>query len=268
MLAAQNVYDFTVGKILNAAFIETHRNWEMRDICFPDLWTVCYSVDGHVTYTMGDTHQFINRDDVVFFPPGHSRSAHSSPSSPWKFIVVKFRLYDVSPETEKFLRAIPILMKFPSQMLLQRFKELDIAWKTKKPGYLVKCKGLIYAIMYTIMSEAMGTLEYTKHAKQLSEVLTVIANNQGDNYTVQNLSEMVGFSPSYFNAIFKQYTGFTPIRYQNYIKMQRAHDLLACGNYTSAEVAELVGINDEFYFSRLFKQVIGISPSKIGSYLG
>jgi hypothetical protein len=53
--------------------------------------------------------------------------------------------------------------------------------------------------------------------------------------------------------IFKQFTGFSPVQYQNFIKMHHAYDLLTCEHYTISKCRP-VGINDEFYFSRLFSR--------------
>jgi AraC-like DNA-binding protein len=262
-MSVQNIYDFSIDEVLSAVYIETQRDWRLNNLCFIDRWILCYSVDGHVTYTMDNRKRVISKGDVLFIPPGKARSAQSSSLSPWKFIVIKFRLSQINNETDAFLKAIPNVMKFPGQVMLQNFKEVEAAWRTKKPGHLLKCKGLVYRIMYTIFSETVGKIENSKHANLLSNVLTVIANNTTENFSVQELAEMIGFSPSYFSTIFKQYTGFTPTRYQNYIKMQRAHDLLTYGNHSIAEVAEQVGINDEFYFSRLFKQMIGFPPSQV-----
>lgn len=263
MIPLQNAYDFSIDEILSVVFIETQRDWKLSNLCFMDRWILCYSVDGEVTYTIDNQYKTIKRGDVLFIPPGKSRSATTSSFSPWKFIVIKFRLSNFNEETKGMLDSIPNIMPMPNHPIIQGFKEIELAWRTKKPSYLIKCKGLLYSIMYQVFSKIAGDAEHSKYSKLLSNVLTVIGNNVQENYSVQTLADMVDLSPSYFRTIFKEYTGFSPIQYQNYIKMHHAYDLLSCEHYSISEVAERVGISDEFYFSRLFKQVIGTPPSKL-----
>ncbi len=263
MISVQNTYDFSIDEILSVVFIETQRNWKLSNLCFMDRWILCYSVDGEVTYTIDNQCKIIRKGDILFIPPGKSRSATTSSFSPWKFIVIKFRLSGSNDETKEVLDAIPTIMSDPSGHVVQAFKEMELAWRTKKPGYILKCKGLLYTLMYQLFGKMAGNMENSKYSKLLSNVLTVIGQNVQENFSVQTLAGMVDLSPSYFRSIFRQYTGFSPVQYQNYIKMQHANDLLSYEHYTISEVAERVGINDEFYFSRLFKQVMGIPPSQM-----
>jgi len=60
---------------------------------------------------------------------------------------------------------------------------------------------------------------------------------------------------------FKRETGFTVIEYLNRVRVDAAKRLLAT-TLKAAEVSKLVGFDDPYYFSRVFKKVAGMSPSE------
>ena len=96
----------------------------------------------------------------------------------------------------------------------------------------------------------------------LAEAIRFIEKNAGEEMTIDSLASMAYLSPGYFRKIFKEVTGLTPIEYINNIRISRACKLLAGGNVTISRTAEIVGINDLNYFSRLFKSLVGCSPSE------
>jgi AraC-like DNA-binding protein len=74
------------------------------------------------------------------------------------------------------------------------------------------------------------------------------------------LSAIAGVSDSHFFPLFKSATGCTPIDFFIRLRMTRACELLQNQKMTIKEVADLIGYDDPFYFSRLFKSVIGVAP--------
>ena len=79
---------------------------------------------------------------------------------------------------------------------------------------------------------------------------------------VATLAALVNLSASHFFALFKQQTGCTPMVYFTRLRMQHARRLLASGSASVKEVAAALGYADPFYFSRVFKSVNNIAPSK------
>jgi AraC-like DNA-binding protein len=74
------------------------------------------------------------------------------------------------------------------------------------------------------------------------------------------MAGQAGLSESHFSRVFKAQTGHAPLDYFILLKMQHASALLAVTDLHVKEVAAAVGYSDPYYFSRLFKQVIGVSP--------
>ena len=87
------------------------------------------------------------------------------------------------------------------------------------------------------------------------------------NYTneiinIEKLSELCGISYEYFRRLFKNFYGYSPIKYINELKLKRAKELLNSGVCTVSEVAMLSGFSNISFFSRYFKKEVGVPPSE------
>jgi transcriptional regulator GlxA family with amidase domain len=79
---------------------------------------------------------------------------------------------------------------------------------------------------------------------------------------VATLAALANISPSHFFALFKQLTGCPPMDYFTRLRMRHACRLLGSGSASVKEVAAALGYDDPFYFSRVFKSVNHMAPSK------
>lgn len=75
------------------------------------------------------------------------------------------------------------------------------------------------------------------------------------------LAEAAGMSRHGFCRRYKAETGNSPYQHFLHLKMERACYLLDISRQTVADIAESLGYDDAYYFSRLFRKVMGVSPS-------
>lgn len=66
----------------------------------------------------------------------------------------------------------------------------------------------------------------------------------------------------YLNRIFKRITGYTITRYVNKVRIQHAQELIQATHMSFGEIGYLTGLNDPYYFSKVFKQFTGLSPAQ------
>lgn len=62
--------------------------------------------------------------------------------------------------------------------------------------------------------------------------------------------------------MFKKELGISFVDYLNDVRIEKAKELLKDVKYKTYEVAELVGIPDPHYFSKIFKKYSGMTPSE------
>lgn len=81
-----------------------------------------------------------------------------------------------------------------------------------------------------------------------------------EKITLSKLAREAGISVPHLCSQFKKYFGVPPVEYLLSLRMKHASYLLSDINLRVNEVAAEVGYEDIFYFSRLFKKRIGLSP--------
>lgn len=132
--------------------------------------------------------------------------------------------------------------------------------------YLVQKANLIIllSILGRVWEKQFKGKPYGYHGKReiLAEALKYLENNINNEFNISELAYKACMSPHYFRKVFKEVTGLTPLEYINKIRITKAVQQLKEYNHTIAEVAEMVGINDTNYFSRMFRKVMGCSPTE------
>lgn len=81
-----------------------------------------------------------------------------------------------------------------------------------------------------------------------------------EHLTLDAMAAMSNMSPTYFSRKFRASTGFCFKEYVNYIRVQKASDLLRNTDGTVTSIAIACGFSDGNYFGDVFKKLTGLSP--------
>lgn len=118
----------------------------------------------------------------------------------------------------------------------------------------------LYSMIRHLLKIATEKDSYRNHA--IYPVIEFIKTNYTKNIGVQEMADVVKMSESNLYAVFKKATGSSPIKYLNQYRLSIACELLQKTDQSIKEIAEKVGIPDQFYFSKLFKAKYSISPQQ------
>jgi AraC-like DNA-binding protein len=102
----------------------------------------------------------------------------------------------------------------------------------------------------------------------VDEALNVMQASITGSLNLDALVAHLGIEKSYFIRLFGQAVGMPPVKYFLNMKMDAARNSLRDQDKSVRQVAQELGYDDEFYFSRVFKQVIGSSPQGFRKSLG
>ncbi len=78
--------------------------------------------------------------------------------------------------------------------------------------------------------------------------------------SIENISAQCGISQQHLARLFKKYIGTTPLAYLQKLKMNRAAVLLLETGLPISQITFELSFSDQFYFSKVFKKIYGISP--------
>lgn len=100
------------------------------------------------------------------------------------------------------------------------------------------------------------------HRAEIMGAMRFIERNLKQRLTLEAISEDVNLAPSYFSSLFKKTMNEGVISYINRKKIQLALELLTVQDYSILELCEEVGIVNEGYFCKLFKEYTGDTPKQ------
>ncbi|PYG89758.1 two-component system response regulator YesN [Ruminiclostridium sufflavum DSM 19573] len=96
----------------------------------------------------------------------------------------------------------------------------------------------------------------------LRKAIDYIHEHYNEQVTLNEVAENIYVSTFYISRMFKKELGISFVDYLNDVRIEKAKELLKDVKYKTYEVAEMVGIPDPHYFSKIFKKYSGMTPSE------
>jgi AraC-like DNA-binding protein len=109
---------------------------------------------------------------------------------------------------------------------------------------------------------ARGLLTYQNQDPLVLGVLEELNRRLTQPTTLEELADLAGFTAQHLNRVFRKALGMTPLQYLYRMRMEQAARLLRDDRQTIRAIAQAVGFDDPYYFSRMFRQHFKQSPAQ------
>lgn len=124
----------------------------------------------------------------------------------------------------------------------------------------------ISCLLNQLLMELLTDSEwYQEQTSRMPESINMLVRYIGSNYmkplTLEYLARFSGMSRYYLCKLFKKHTGYSPIEYIIWQRIEHAKSLLCSTSIPANQIGRMVGIEEENYFYRLFKKHTGSSPN-------
>lgn len=102
----------------------------------------------------------------------------------------------------------------------------------------------------------------TKKVKIVELVKEYVEKHHNEKIMLSVVAEALGVSQGYLSNYFKKQTGKNFIDYVNEVKIDKARELLEQHSYLIYEVSDMLGFDNQYYFSKVFKKITGYTPKE------
>jgi len=95
----------------------------------------------------------------------------------------------------------------------------------------------------------------------VDQAVRLIELNYYQELTLENVARQIYLSPCYFSRLFSEIKGLNFSKYLTQVRIEKSKKLLINTNLNIKQVCKQIGYRDSRYFSMVFKQYVGITPT-------
>ena len=210
--------------------------------------------------------QSLQAGQMLLLPKDVPHAYGASARNPWSILWVHF-LGDDAPFFFTLLETgshvVPVgrpLMNRCSRLFTDAFSALSGGFT--QAGVICAAQAIRHMLgLLFFQNRAFHPATKAPATENIERVLRFMRDHVDATLTVQAMAKEAGLSVTHFSRLFSRQTSFAPVEYFIHLKMQRACRFLTLTNASVKEIAAHIGYDDPYYFSRLFRKVMGEPPA-------
>ncbi len=255
------LYITSIGYFPKAAFHYRHRAEGCKDNI------LIYCLRGKGWYIINSTRFNVSANEYFIIPATTDELQYGADEQdPWTINWVHFSGSDMP----LFNQSFNIHWTDGPQQILLNEKGLQLwenMYKIFEMGYSRQNLAYINMLLYHFVATFLFPDKHSNEKKQdekdmINETILYMRDRLQQQLTVQDFASKNNYSVPHFSSLFQKATGMSPIEYFIHLKLQKACLLLYSTDTRIKNVACAIGYEDPYYFSRLFKKYMNVSPDK------
>ncbi len=164
----------------------------------------------------------------------------------------------VFPEIVKIKHPVSLEVENIFKSIIKIFREAKGMWQ-------LDCKIELLKLLRIIIKEVSDVNSKNDiHNGEKQKIALVVADYIHKNYqrklTLGEIAEVLNLHEDYVGKIFKRETGESFTLYANRFRIQRAKELMTATELSIDNISELIGFGDVYYFTKVMKNIEGITP--------
>lgn len=254
-------FPFVLNKNISSTFSVFYTNWHTE----PEF---NLTIAGQEPIYIDNEIYVAQPGDIIAIEPNR---IHTGPGTDWKHhclipsvqflaeLEISYSAYSFTP----FVRDPKMTELF-----------LDIVRAAEGDGPFQRSKTIVAAerfllTYYTEYAKPIGELHPAKknkgdaHFAVTVQVINYLRTNFANDFSIEEIADEIGVTVSYMCRCVKLTTGKTIVEHLNTIRCNAAYHYLTHSDKNIYEIAALCGFNGSSYFSKIYQQVMGVSPSEV-----
>ena len=236
----------SIGAVGKAVIVENNGKYNV----FPERHSnaFVYFLSGKIDFIYDDVSFSAEENTFVFLPQGKKYKTY--PRKNGDFLIINFHT-----ETAPIIKAFAF-KPTDAKSFIHEMNSAAKSYKYREAGFLLEIRSRVFALAALIEKEFSE-----KSKKGLEAIIKLIDSDP--NITVADLAKSTNVSTRYFTKKFEKVFKISPKQYIIEKKLTKACDMLIEKPDTPlCEIAERCGFCDVYYFSRLFKKHMGMTPTQ------
>lgn len=253
--------------------LTTHPHWHINS-------EIIYIEKGELILYINGEPKKCSKGDIYYVPQNYLHSILADKSCKYYVLVIGKDLL-LSEKDDQLLTPIksiiegkknikPIHMKSGNThqaLLLPLINKIITEDSTTDIFYKIIIKTSIIEFFSLLLRYNFGQQEeeiqpFSSQLLTIKSTLDYVTKNYMDKITIKSISKNFGLSEQHFTRLFKQFTGKTFIEHLTYYRLEQAKNLLLKTDLPISRIPELTGFCNPCYFSRVYKNYYGITPTE------
>lgn len=257
----------------NIEYRKYNEKTSMRENHYHMHYEIYYQLSGDRYYFIKDKTYYVEEGTLVWLHPTDIHKTIAGSTQAGERILINFQEEFLSSITP--LEQSTLLSCFKSQnpvlnlnLLEQKEIETLLQKMLKEKNHILynkillsECLLLSSRYLKNIKTKGNAPTDTSIKYERVTKIARYLNEHYSEKLTLENVAKTFYISPYYLSRTFKAGTGFNFIHYLNYIRINRAKELLEKTDMSVINISVKVGYENITHFNRVFKEIEGITPS-------